>query len=94
MNNQEGEKREREGEREEREGEREGGIFTLRGTYVAKVSSAQVTGGVGQEYPEALVCAPTEAKVLSSLGERGSGQSALESGSKHLERLLTTQKPC
>lgn len=49
--------------------------------------SAQVTRGVGQEYPEALVCAPTEAKVLSSLGERGSGQSALESGSKQLERL-------
>lgn len=48
---------------------------------------------VGQEYSEAVVCVPAEAKVLSSLGERGSGQFALESGSKQLECLLTTQEP-
>lgn len=42
---------------------------------------------VGQEYSEAVVCVPAEAKVLSSLGERGSGQFALESGSKQLECL-------
>lgn len=48
---------------------------------------------VGQEYSEAVVCVPAGAKVLSSLGERGSGQFALESGSKQLECLLTTQKP-